>query len=350
MEQTETTIGQPGSQLIQHSARLTSAEIARLWQGSIYYSMLKCVNQYFLNTVEDTALRPLLQFASSIFNTRINRSGEILRGEGHPTPTGFGDEDVSFETPRLFTDLYCYFYYLHMSSLGLVFGATNLAHTIREDVRDFYTESLNSTANFLNAISRIMLEKGIYVRPPIINAVNEPDMVEKQNFLRGFLGERRPLLALEIDQLFTGIRTNLIGGALLTGFQQTTRSKQIRTYMLKGAEIANRHLNILSAVLEKERIMVPGYSGELVTESETIPFSDRLMMQHVVELAGIGIGNYATALATSLRHDLSANYIKLMGEAANYAEGGINIMIANGWLEEPPRPIDRRDIRQGLLH
>ena len=80
------------------------------------------------------------------------------------------------------------------------------------------------------------------------------------------------------------------------------------------------------------------------------PFSDRLMLQHVVMLNGIGIGNYATSMGSSLRHDLSVNYTRLIGEVANYGEDGINILIENKWLEEPPRTIDRRELVKEPVH
>jgi len=298
--------------------------------------------------MDDPDLRPPLEDARSYLEKRVNLTSEILRLEGQPNPKGFGDEDIDFGAPRLFTDLYYYYYVLNMLRLGLPLGSTNLSHSVRTDIRDFYTESLMSTTRLYNRLSEIMLEKGIYIRPPIINTFNEADVIEKQNFLRGFLGERRPLLAQEIDQLFFGIRTNEIGGALLTGFQQVARSEQVRAYMARGAEIARKHVNIFSSTLQKEKIPIPMHSGELVTDSTISPFSDKLMMQHVVILGSIGMGNYVTSMASSLRHDLSVNYARLMGEAANYGEDGINIMIENGWFEEPLRTIDRRELGNKL--
>jgi len=335
-------------QEIHHHVPLTSSELGSLWRSNVYYDLCNCMNKYFLNTMDDPDLRPPLEDARSYLEKRVNLTSEILRLEGQPNPKGFGDEDIDFGAPRLFTDLYYYYYVLNMLRLGLPLGSTNLSHSVRTDIRDFYTESLMSTTRLYNRLSEIMLEKGIYIRPPIINTFNEADVIEKQNFLRGFLGERRPLLAQEIDQLFFGIRTNEIGGALLTGFQQVARSEQVRAYMARGAEIARKHVNIFSSTLQKEKIPIPMHSGELVTDSTISPFSDKLMMQHVVILGSIGMGNYVTSMASSLRHDLSVNYARLMGEAANYGEDGINIMIENGWFEEPLRTIDRRELGNKL--
>jgi len=237
-----------------------------------------------------------------------------------------------------------------MARIGISLGGMNLSHSSRKDVREFYLESLVASTRYYNRISEIMQEKGVYTRPPIINTIKVADVVKKQDFLRGFLGERRPLLAGEIEHLYFGIENNRIGGALATGFQQVARSEQVQSHMARGAEIARKHENIFSSVLQKETISVPMHSGELVTDATIPPFSDRLMMQHIVVLNGIGIGNYATAMASSLRHDLSVNYTRLIGEAANYGEDGINIMIENGWFEEPPRVIDRRELTEEPVH
>jgi len=236
-----------------------------------------------------------------------------------------------------------------MARIELQLGSMNLAHSVRADVREFYTESVSSTIRYYNRFSEIMLGKGIYIRPPVTNTFKEADVVKKQNFLRGFLGGRRPLLAEEIDHLFFEIRTNEIGGAWQTVFSKWP--EQVRLYMARGAEIAGKHVDILSSVLKKENLPVPMHSGELITDSTTIsPFSDRLMMQHLVALTWIGIGNYATAMTSSLRHDLIVNYTRLIGEAVDYGEDGINIMIENGWLEEPPRTIDRRELAKEPVH
>lgn len=337
-------------QEIHHQAPLTSSELANLWRSNTYYAMLRCFYKHFSSTLVDPELRPSVEYCLSILEKRVNRSSEILSMEGQPIPKGFGDEDIDLGTPRLFTDLFIYHYTLNMIKVGIPLSATNFTNSVRTDVRDFYTECITSTTKLANPFIEIMLEKGIYVRPSIINTFKEIDIVKKQNFLSGFLGERRPLLAQEISQLFLGIRTNQIGGALLTGFKQSAKSEQVRAYMARGAEIARKHLSIFNSALQQEDIPVPMPSGELVTDSTIPPFSDKLMMEHVVVLGGIGVGNYATSVSTSLRHDLSASYVRLITEAANYGEDGINIMIENGWFEEPLRTIDRRELGKEQIH
>lgn len=350
MEQQTTVEAQGAIQEVHHNPPLVSSELAAIWRTNIYYSMLRCIYKHYLNTVADPDLRPLVEHGLSICDTRVNKTTEIFNIEGQPTPKGCTDEDLNLEAPRLFTDLYYYHYTLNMIRIGILINGLNLSSSTREDIRGFYTEALISTTRYYDLVSKAMLEKGIYFRPPVINTIKEVDFVKKQNFLRGFLGERRPLLAEEIEHLFFRIRSNMIGGALVTGFQQVAGSKQVKSFMARGAVIARKHVDTLSRVLQKENIPVPMHSGELITDSTISPFSDRLMMQHVVALTGVGIGNYATAMASSLRHDLSVKYLRLNSEAVNYGEDGLNIMIENGWLEEPPRKTDMRDVPEGPVH
>lgn len=350
MEQHETMETQATIQEIHHDAPLTSSELALLWRTNLYYTMIRCIHSHFARTADDPELRTLIENGLSICETRINKTSQILKMEGQPIPKGFGDEDIDLGAPRLFTDLYYYFWTLSMIQIGLMINGKNLSNSTREDVRNFYTEALSSTTRYYNWTSEVMLKKGIYIRPPIINTCKEADTVEKQSFLRGFLGERRPLLAEEIEQLFYGIRNNEIGRVLATGFQQVARSEQVRAYMARGAEIAKKHVEIFSKTLRKENLQAPMHSGDLLTDSTIPPYSDKLMMQHLVVLNGIGIGNYAMAITSSLRHDLSVNYTRLIAEAANYGEDGINIMIENGWFEEPPRTIDRRELAKEPAH
>jgi len=76
-------------------------------------------------------------------------------------------------------------------------------------------------------------------------------------------------------------------------------------------------------------------------DSTIAPFSDKLMVFHTTAMIAVGIGNYGTAAGTCQRIDLSVLYTRLSAEIAKYAEDGANLMIKNGWLEEPPQADDR---------
>ena len=68
------------------------------------------------------------------------------------------------------------------------------------------------------------------------------------------------------------------------------------------------------------------------------------MMHHTLLLIAAGFVNYATSMASSPRRDLTAIYTRCMAETASYSNDGTNIMIENGWMEEPPRVVDRDEL------
>lgn len=69
-----------------------------------------------------------------------------------------------------------------------------------------------------------------------------------------------------------------------------------------------------------------------------------MMMFQTVALNQLGMAYYGTAMSTIFRRDLGALYARLMTEIGKYSEDGANIMIDNGWLEEPPRMIDHDEL------
>lgn len=109
---------------------------------------------------------------------------------------------------------------------------------------------------------------------------------------------------------------------MLTGFKQVAKSEQVKSYLDRGVKIAQKHVEIFTAIFQKENLPLPSHGDELVTDSTISPFSDKLMMSHVVTLSQIGIGNYATAMASSTRHDLNAAFARLILESSNYGKDG----------------------------
>jgi hypothetical protein len=65
------------------------------------------------------------------------------------------------------------------------------------------------------------------------------------------------------------------------------------------------------------------------------------MTYHLTLLNACGMLNAVYLINNSLRHDITVKFMSVSPAAGNYAEDGINILIENGWLEEPPRTVDR---------
>ncbi|MGP4108925.1 DUF3231 family protein [Virgibacillus sp. L01] len=170
------------------------------------------------------------------------------------------------------------------------------------------------------------------------------DFVNKQSFLTGWFGRRKPLLAVEIADLYHNLQTNAIGKALITGFAQTAETEDARDYLKRGKEISNKHIKIFTSILTEEDIPVPRNWDEDVLDSTEAAFSDKLMMFHISLLSSSGIGNYGGAISTSTRRDLATHFSRLLTEIAQYTEDGANLQIKHGWMEQPPQSVDNNDL------
>jgi hypothetical protein len=99
----------------------------------------------------------------------------------------------------------------------------------------------------------------------------------------------------------------------------------------------------LRTLLEEEQLSssIPWYT--FVSDSTTSPFSDKLIMFHGAVLNGGGIEQYGYSLATIMRRDVGARYSQLLAEMMTYADDGMNLMIKNHWMEQPPMAARRNE-------
>jgi hypothetical protein len=329
---------------VEHKTHLTAKELSSLWSTYMHYTFITCFVKHFLQNVEDQDVKLLLEDGAAIANHRVSRAIEILSQEQYPIPTGFSDEDLVQNAPRLYSDVFYHFYLQEMITLGLGINSICFTGAVRSDVREFYHECILSSMRFFNNATDTMLAKGIMVRPPYITTAKTVDFVKSQDFLTGFLGRRRPLLTMEIASLHQLVLTNFVGKSLLLGFKQVCESNQVRAYISRGVKLSSKIIDTFGSFLSREDLPVPMIWDSMVTDSAAATFSDKLIMFHISVLTASGFQNMGNALSTALRHDISANLYKTQLEIAGFAEDGINIMIDNGWLEEPPRLIDRREI------
>ncbi|WP_248929672.1 DUF3231 family protein [Paenibacillus hamazuiensis] len=326
----------------EHNNRLTSAEIAHLWISYTNDTMAVCILKYFAQKVEDSEIKPVIDYALSVAQKHIQTVKKIMESENAAVPQGFTDEDVNPNCPRLYSDTFFLQYLKQMSRAGLKANSLGLSLAARDDVIRFYNMALTDSAELCNKATGMLLSKGLYIRAPYIPVPQKVDFVRKMSFLSNLLKEKdRPLTAIEIANIYGNMQTNGMGSALLTGFSQVARSAEVRQYLAKGIELANKEMEILHRFLAENRLPAPMTWDGDVTASTEPPFSDKLMLFHVCGLNTIGIGDIGDSLGTSMRADLSASYARFLADVLSYAEDGANIMIANGWLEQPPQAADR---------
>ncbi|MFD1171164.1 DUF3231 family protein [Oceanobacillus picturae] len=324
---------------------LTASEISTLWTAYQSDTMGICGVKHFLTNVEDEQIRLILEDTKLLLEEHITALKVFFNKEDHPIPQGFTEQDVNLSAPRLFSDRLYLEYILNMTTISLAVYSLALSVAERGDVIDYYAENLRKIKDLHIQSKELAKDKGVYIRTPHIPKPNQIDFVKKQSFLAGWFAERRPLIGTEIMNIVFNAKRNAIGHAVITGFSQVAKSKEVRGYFEKGGNIAMKQLEIFSSILHEDNL----HEGSLlmtaeVTDSTVSPFSDKLMVFLVTSLIATGMGQYGASMSVSPRHDLGVHYSRLIAEIGKYSNEGANLMIDNGWMEQPPIAADRKDL------
>ncbi|WLD94001.1 DUF3231 family protein [Alkalihalobacillus sp. AL-G] len=325
--------------------KLTSAEITNIWTAYMNDTAALCQLQYFIEKVEDQEIKPVIQYAIELSETHIKKLHKIFNNEDYPVPYGFKlEEDVDTTAPRLYSDSFVLNYLDQMGKVGLNSYSMCLSFSVREDIYDYFSECLAESDKLLKKANDVLLSKGLYIRSPYLPIPSHIDFVKKQKFMNGYLGERRPLAGPEITNLYANFQRNALGAATLIGFTQVAKGKDVRKFLVRGKEIASKHCEVFSSILREDDITVPMSWDTEVTDSTTYTFSDKIMMFYTTSLISLSVAYYGASMSMSPRRDIGTQYTRMNQEILLFAEDGANIMIKNGWLEEPPRALDRNEL------
>ncbi|SDH02739.1 Protein of unknown function [Alteribacillus persepolensis] len=322
---------------------LTSAEIGCLWTMYMNDSMSKCILAFMLEHLEDEDVVEAVKHAYDISQHHLDVLADIFETANWAKPVGFQAEDVNLHAPWLFSDAFCLTYINHMAKVGMITYSGFVAMSKRNNIRGLFSEALVKTNNLFNETTEIAENKELHATHPFIEIPQETDYIESKDYYSGLnpLKQKRPLNAIEISHLYTNIITNTVGLKLSMAFAQTSQSKEIQDFLLRGKGISNKHIKIFTDILLENDIAAPRLPDLSVSDSTTHTFSDKLIMFHMSLLNSAGTGNYATAAAASQRTDLAVNYERLSLEIGQYAKSGVDIMIKHHWLEQPPGTKDR---------
>lgn len=324
--------------------QLTSSEVAQLWATYMSDSMAKCVTDYFHKIASDPDIISIIDQISIVINRNLNGVTSFFAAENHCTPQGFTKEDVNLNAKDLYSETFVLHYIKHAAKNAVNSYSNALTISTRWDVRRFFTECIYSATDIYNRAVDVLLDKGIYIRPPLIPIAQKVEFVETPDFLKGIIGEKRPLNAMEIAQLHANIRANVIGVRLITGFAQTSKNKKVKEFMVTGKDISMKHIDLFADLLKESDIISPSSWDSAVTESTEAPFSEKLMMFHITALISFSILAYGSAIANSMRSDLSLTFARLIAELGDYAKKGADIMIENAWLEKIPEAANRKEL------
>lgn len=327
-----------------HNANLTSAELAQIWSAYQHDTMSICVLNHFLNTVSDPDITAILQQALEYSQSHIPQLTDFFTSDNWPVPQGFTEADVNLSAPRLYTDSFMLFYIQQLGALGMKGYYQAISQSARSDVHAYFTTCMTESFTLHGKVNDLLLRKGLYIRAPYLTPPESIDFVTNKKFLGGWFGEQRPLVAMEIADLYENMQRNVLGKALVTGFSQVAGTQEVREYMVEGVEIATKHIEVFSSKLNQGNLPASITPDASVTNSTIAPFSDKLMMYHTTQLITISVSYYGTAMSTNARKDLITDYARLSAEVMKYAAKGAQITIDHGWMEEPPQAQDRNQL------
>ncbi|WP_226641645.1 DUF3231 family protein [Mesobacillus subterraneus] len=332
--------------MVEHLPKITSAEISMLWSAYISDTMSICVLKHFFQTCEDQDVKPIIELALSYSSDHVDKISDLFQKEGIPLPDGFGDQDVNLEARKLFSDVTYMRYLHHMARTGL--NTFSLAKSIsaRKDIRSLFKEFLDQAEELYDRNTELMQEKGVFIRSPYIDYPDRVDYITDRKFLGGLIGQRRPLLALEVAHLGINIEVANVSKTLLLGFSQVARSKTISDYFKKGYNLGKSLVEDLIVKLKEDDNSYPSTWDSTITKSTEPPFSDKLMLFHTNAQSAIGLGDFGLAISASLRKDLTVLYEGYILRLGSFTEEGARYLIDHGWFEKPPQSIDREEIRK----
>lgn len=319
--------------------KLTSSEMASLWDAYINHTHSSCVLQYFIAKAEDTEVLEVLNLTYNIVQNEQENCKQLLQVANVPIPTGFSSQDVNINAPRLFSDTFFLMYLKNMSRIMVTSCGLMYTMSTRKDIRQYFKGCLEKATSIFDTISDVLLNKGLYTRPPFIEPPKKADFVEDKDYLNGInlLKDQRLLNAVEISHIFGNIEGNVIGNALTKGFGQTADLKVIRKFMEDAGKLSEKVVNSLTQFLTSSQLPSPMASETQVYSSSQPPFSDRLMMYEMSVLTATGVSDYGTSLASSMRNDLKRHYMDLINDTSKLGKKAEGLMIENHWLEQPPQ-------------
>ncbi|WP_370295219.1 DUF3231 family protein [Rossellomorea marisflavi] len=318
--------------------QLTTAEIAALWTTYMKCTAMDCFYQHFLIHVEDDSIKDILVQHAEANATWIQQLTSIFEQEGFPVPKGFSSSDVDLTAPPLFTDIFVLSFVYRGGQVTNEHFTSLLETVARADVLAFFEASLGKSVNLYKSSLNLMLEKGVYDRPPKIPYPDHVGFVKENPSLIGqLLGENRPLNVLELSELFFIIERNCIGLVLLKGFLQVVKDREVSDYFRKGKKLSEKQITAFNKIIMEDDAF-PTYPVTMeVTNSTESPFSDKLLVFFITSSNAVGLSTMCHAITMSTRKDLGVQFAMFVTEILKFGSTGLDLLVRRGWMEEPPQ-------------
>ncbi|MDF2890095.1 MAG: hypothetical protein K0R80_462 [Clostridia bacterium] len=130
----------------EHNISLTTPEISSLWKTYIQQTATLCVVNHFIQHVQDSEIKPLLEEQASFLKNFIEKAKTIFNEENFPIPKGFTEEDQNLSAPALLTDLYGLSFIYRLNQMNLSDYATIITKVARQDIVAYFYDCMELTA------------------------------------------------------------------------------------------------------------------------------------------------------------------------------------------------------------
>ncbi|CAM3403552.1 DUF3231 family protein [Marinicrinis lubricantis] len=325
--------------------RFCSTDIGGLWSIYQQESINICFLTFFVHHVKDEEITMIAKESLKQTESRLLRMKQFFEEERYPIPDAFSvNSDVQLDAPPLFHDPFVLSYVYMMNRLSMINYGFIAANVSRLDVFEFFKECIQTSSDMYGKALKLMMEKGVYDRPPKMNYPAHNEYVQKNNFLDGIFGENRRLNAVELTEIFFNIERNYFSIIIMLGFAQVIKDKKLRDFIIRGKNISEKQIEVFNKLLMEEDLLGMVTVSMEVTDSTTSPFSEKLVMMLIHTLNSVDITLISHALSLSMRTDLFAHYTKFAAEVMQYAKDTFDIVVERQWLEQPPLVTDRRQL------
>lgn len=324
----------------------TASEVGNLWTSYMAESMGVCFLKHYVAKSKDPDIHTILQRALDVSSQRVNTMQAIFNSIQHAIPEAYCERDVDINAKQLFSESFTLKYTRMMQKFILIDYSKFLAASSRSDFRSYFSESIITSLEVHQRATELLLAKGLLLKAPSLVTPDRVDFVHNRDYLGNIwgLGNKRPLNAMEIGNITTGMETQELLKTLNMGYAQVVKSEKVKRFISQAKQTADQQLKKLGSYLEDEDLPSPSISTNLVTQSTESPHSDKLIMCHVTAVIATIIAEYGLSIPYTARADLAATFAKLTAEVLDLAKDGAKLMIESGWLEKIPETANRKEL------
>ncbi|MBN8210417.1 DUF3231 family protein [Bacillus sp. NTK071] len=324
--------------------KMSSTEIGALWMTYQKKTVILRMLEYFIEKSDDKKAKHLMEGLWKKLNPKVKQIEVMFQNEGAAVPIGFTSDDVFKNASKLYDHGFDIMFMRVLKEISMAMYTLHLSMAYREDIVKLYMDLTHLTQTYYNEFTQYLLTLGILPRPTYISAPESVEFITDKKYMKrsSLFGSKRAISTIEFAYLYHSIETNITGMQMITGFAQTAHDEKVRKYFRKGKELSKEIIIETGKILQQEDIQIPATPGGNVTTSQEAPFTDKLMMYCTYLLSNFGIGGQSFGAAFGLRNDLILKSGVFAKDVYEYAREGVELMIANNWMEEPPQ-MDHHD-------